>query len=291
MRRRDFLGATAAAAAAAAAWPGWLRSAFADASAGAAAPGLLEELRRRAVERGRPLLALVVPRPEAKQSWQRGYLLGALINTGGDDALAPLALTDVACADAAELGVPDDKLAVLFDAAGQRVVSAPADADIENEGAFSDQVTEAGRLLRAAIAPDLSTAARRAARVRAAIGPAASGRVDAALSSGVPAPAEVQLGAALVMERALAQPSRRAALERALGESARATLRDHRVPGSKWATSSSCGPDQIEGEPAPRNGQKGPDGKIMIVDYDCGMGFLPARARRFLRFYTKASAR
>jgi hypothetical protein len=287
MRRRDFLGATAAAAATAA-WPGWLRSAFADTSAGAAAPGTLDELKRRSLDRGRPLLALVVPRPGSHSGWRRGYLLGALINTGHDDALAALALVDVVCADAAELGVPDDKLAVLFDGGAQRVVSAPAEAAIEEDGAFAGEMVEAGRLLRAAIAPDLATAARRAARVRAAIGPAAAARLDGVLSAAVPAPIEVQLGAALVMERALAQPSRRGPLERALADSARGTLRDHRVPGSKWARSSSCGPDTIEGEPPER--VRDSHGNLVVVDVDCGMGFLPERARRFLRFYTKATA-
>jgi hypothetical protein len=99
----------------------------------------------------------------------------------------------------------------------------------------------------------------------------------------------VALGAALVMERALAQPARAAPLEHALAEAARTALRDRRVPGSKWALAGTCGADVIEGDPLPPTVIHDGNKTLVVLSVSCGMGSLPASAHRFLHFYTKAT--
>jgi len=58
-----------------------------------------------------------------------------------------------------------------------------------------------------------------------------------------------------------------------LAATARAQLVQNRVPGSYWALGSGCG-NTIEGDEHPD----------MV---DCGMGHVPAKARRFLYLYTQ----
>ncbi|MBN8612861.1 MAG: hypothetical protein J0L92_19860 [Deltaproteobacteria bacterium] len=72
-----------------------------------------------------------------------------------------------------------------------------------------------------------------------------------------------------------AELSRLASTERATArQRAVDTHRAHRIRGSHWATDSGCG---VYVEEAPDTG-----------GYDCGMGYVPPRARRFLHFFAVA---
>ncbi|MBX7195577.1 MAG: hypothetical protein K1X94_26205 [Sandaracinaceae bacterium] len=68
---------------------------------------------------------------------------------------------------------------------------------------------------------------------------------------------------------ALAAAERDAARQRTVG-----SLRTHRIRGSYWATDDGCG---VYVEEAP-----------LVGGYDCGMGHVPPRARRFLHFFAVA---
>jgi len=73
-----------------------------------------------------------------------------------------------------------------------------------------------------------------------------------------------------LIQRSLPVPSAEIS---SLAAAARARLVKNRVPGTYWAHGSGCG-ETIEGDPHPD----------MV---DCGMGHVPAKARRFLYLYTR----
>jgi hypothetical protein len=98
MKRREFFR-TAAAAAAVASWPSLVRRAFADTSCAPRSPAgaTFAGAYRRAQRAGKPLLVLVVPSADGEK-YDRGHLLGELLNNATDEHMAALATAEVVCA-------------------------------------------------------------------------------------------------------------------------------------------------------------------------------------------------
>lgn len=264
--------------------PSFLSSAWA---ASAARTPALFDAHRRAVERGRPLLVMVVPTDSA--TWyERGTAFGALLNHGGDDALAAFALCEVACGaadDLAELAgqpVPDDAWYALVETdrvpgAVRFAAAAPAVASgrwgSEDWMRDTDAAVETAiRLHRDAVAelvlPDRAALARYAAQAAEA-DPAAVRQVREALAD--PDPALVARAPATLALAATDGEADRQVAAAVLAEVGRAAVVEQVVPGSRWARSSGCG-TMVEG--ADDN-----------VAYGCGMGYVGAKATRMLYFF------
>jgi hypothetical protein len=302
MDRRRFLGTTAGLAAAAL-WPGWLRRAFAekeqDPWLGPAAPGLADGL-AHARHAGKPLLVLVIP-ADSTARWRRGQAFGELINHGGEETLATLALAEILCAPMDDIRrlEPDagdaEPLLVLFETDGPRPRVRIVDAQLpenlprgrgdlsweewrkQDDAQVEARIAQLSRLVQRALAPDGPAVERRAIQARAALTPAEHAEVERSLLDG--GGLELSLAdraAALVFEAAEeAGPSRRPALLALLAQAAAARLRDQPVPGSRWARSSGCG-TVVEGAP---------ELSRMVA---CGMGHVPAKSQRFLYFFSQS---
>lgn len=204
MNRRHFFG-TLAAGFALTATPRWVQTAFA---AEPSSKTLVFDAYRRARRSRRPLLIFIIP-ADPGERWHRGHAIGAFITHATDQALAPLALCEVACATAAHvhLLVPKapagEPLAILvdttavpaaIDAIESHLESLPTmtRSSYETWRAETNKVVE-GNIIR--IGSDLGKAITQ--RV---------GRADAKLAA-----------------------------------TARVRLSDHDIPGARWAHSSGCG--------------------------------------------------
>jgi hypothetical protein len=245
MKRRHFLGATAAGLAATA-WPPFIDDAFGDGAACDAngqPKGATEQVAlvaaafRRAQQAKRPLLVFVIPADDA-QKYERGQTFGELLNHGSDKDLAPLSDTEVVCATMADLKkvVPGagagEPLMVLVKtdrvpaAATSLNATLPSYDDASATASWEEQQKEEARI---------------ADRRIAALGE--------------------------MLRKALGADERKLAA-RAAG--VRARLVKQRPPGAHWASSSGCG-TQIEGmEPS------------LVA---CGMGHVPVKSARFLYFF------
>jgi len=301
--------ARAAAAAAAATWPGWLRRAFAadvDCPPGTEkAPStrrwleIVSAAYRRAQAAGKPLLVLVVPHAVDERAI-RGVFFGELLNHGGDDAMAALALAEVTTApmEAVRAFVPSAgpreplMLLVETDAVPARTQALDTHVPLQTERisrhadnyaemlAAEDRLVDAriallGKLVRDALAPDAAAAARRARQQEARLGPAQLLAVNSALAAARPDAAALDAGAAIAYLAALRAPgAARAQLLAALAKGARARLAERRVPGSRWAETFGCG-SHIEWEEGEEHNE---------VGIGCGMGHVPAKSARFLDF-------
>ncbi len=280
MKRRTFVTGSLLAAAAAT-WPGWLRRAFADASLGAG--GELGVARRRGA--GKPVLAIPIPDDDGEK-WKRGRAIGGWINNGDDGDLWPLALVEVACVRRAELPSLDAATwLALVDERGARPVAVPAlpepdwGRDLEAVDHVTKQLVDNRRKLaaaaRRAIAPDEAAVAALAARATQALGRDAEAVAARAIAADSPSLEAVDRMASLVALRALrAEVRERARLQTLLAQAARARLRTHEIPGSKWARQTSCG-EEIENVP--------PEQQTMV---DCGMGAVSPEGARFLYLFT-----
>jgi hypothetical protein len=330
VNRRDLNRILMVGTALAGGWPAWLRRAFgADAASGreCAAPDGREGVRRwrqivssayrRAQQAGKPLLAFVVPPledEEREEGWgeliDRGRAFGELLNHGGDDALATLALAEVVCAPMTALRalVPSlpggHPLMVLLETDGVPARARALDAKLPQLPAWGDDtglglgVTDSWQLryatsqrrdrtwvgqrirvlatlldgaLRATPQMLLERAAQSQARLGLAPAPGATGR------SG---PAEIHRMAAVLLAAAVGLPDgeRRSAVAQ-VAESARFVLCRRRVPGSRWANSTGCGVDveRLPDETEPDEGR--------LVN--CGMGHVPEQSSRFLDFLAR----
>ena len=253
----------------------------------------------RASDAGRPLLVIVIPKPQDR--WLRQQALGAFLNHAGDDALSDLALCDVVCAALSELeaafptlrGGDRDPFFVLVETQGDRAVPTRLEVDLPSLPTFDeagswDALRAAERraielrnetisaALRGALSTDADSIRARAARVAAAI---AEGDVEA-LRRGVARPAElpvelVSRGAAVLLDAAVERGGRAPAEVRAvLARSARSRFVEVPPGGAKWARSTGCGAD-IEGE-------------TEAFAIACGMAHVPQMAERFLYFLSEA---
>lgn len=252
MKRRHFLGATAAGLATTA-WPAFIQTAFGDGAAcdangnpKAAAPqaAVVASAFHRAQQAKRPLLVLVIPANDGDK-YDRGRAFGELLNHGADKDLAPLSDAEVLCATLADLKkvvpnagdgepmmilVKTDKvpavvtpLSVELPAYGyQGQVAEWAEAQKEEDKIAAKRIGALGGLLRSALGSDERKVAERAASVRAKL---------------------------------VKKPP----------------------PGAQWANSHGCG-TTVEGVE---------DNMVM----GCGMGHVPAKSGRFLYFFSRERRR
>jgi hypothetical protein len=231
----------------------------------------------------------VIP-PDGGDPYDRGTLLGGLLNHGGDEALADLALVDVAClpvdALAKRTGRPVEGAPLLAlvepEPTGVRVtpvdpVLPPAVDGMRGEFDEADRVARErvdalAAALHAVLAPDVATIERRAAAAERAIDADDLALVrDALAKERTPSPLLVHRAAALVRLEAERDPERREVLVAALAETARGRLVTKPPPGARWAQSHGCG-TFVEGQPR--------DTPMPA----CGMGMVPEVSRRFLTF-------
>jgi hypothetical protein len=247
MKRRHFLGATAAGLAATAA-PPFIHEAFGDSAAcdangqpkGAAEQAaLVAAALRRAQHAKRPLLVFVIPADDA-QKRERGQAFGELLNHGGDKDLAPLSDAEVVCATMADL---------------KKVVPGAGTGEPLMVLVKTDRTPPAATSLDAALPSyDIANAAGSWEERQKAEERITDQRIAA-------------LGE--MLRKALGADQRKLAA-RAAG--VRARLVKQRPPGAHWARSSGCG-TRIEGV----------NDNVMI---GCGMGHVPAKSERFLYFFS-----
>lgn len=283
MNRRDVLKAAGAGLGLAAA-PAWIREAF------AARPQCLPVERRIALlaaawksarEQGKPLLVFVAPADEGER-YRRGAAFGELLNHGGDPALALLAWCEVAAGHATEiakvlpsastdgaplmlLAEPDGSTVHALSTALPQSPQLPRGADGQAlEAQITARIKALEAMVRGAVAPDEPTRKRRADTCWATLSDAEQQK----LQVGGDLPLDlVDRAAAVVNAR------RGPAALAALANAARARLVRKAVPGAMWATNWGCGEDIELPVPVPS----------MV---DCGMGHVPQRSARFVKWYT-----
>lgn len=302
MDRRRFLGATAGLAAAAL-WPSWLKTAFGERElppdSDPRAPGLASAY-RRAERLGKALLVLVIPQ-DSSARYNRGRAFGELINHGSDEALATLALCEVACAPMSEvhsltaLHGNAEPLMVLLETDSTTPRARMIDAQLPDgpefggkwsqdwearrradDKAIEQRITALTELLQRALLPGSGALERRARQARSRLQTSEIAEVDRSALNGTGLRIELVDRAAALVALAAEQsgPSRKPAYIALLARSAAARLRDQPPPGAYWAVSGGCG-TVIEGRE---------DLSRMVA---CGMGHVPAKSQRFLYFYTQ----
>ncbi len=273
MNRRQLLSGAAAFAFVA---PAWLRSAF----AGPLDCPSERERRTRVAEglaaakaAGKPLLVLIAPRPnDPVGGWLRGAAFGQWLNHGGDGALADLAQVEVIAAQLEDLrarvggvvpapsGQAEPLMVLVHGHGSVEALSGP----LAHAGGRGDQSPEPSIDRNISTLRDLLRGALRRsadARLASCVGPVPPGEPEAWAVKAVDA------GAARIALRD--DPPSRIALAKA----ARHRLVTARIPGSLWANSHGCG-ETVEGVQE--------DVQRMVA---CGMGFVPARSARFVRFF------
>jgi hypothetical protein len=247
MKRRQFLGATAAGLAATAA-PPFIHEAFGDGAAcdangqpkgTAEQVALITAALRRAQQAKRPLLVFVIPADDALK-YERGQAFGELLNHGSDKDLAPLSDAEVVCATMADLN---------------KVVPGAGTGEPLMVLVKTDKAPPAATSLNATLPsyaePNAATSWEERQKAEERI---ANQRIAA-------------LGE--MLRKALGADQRKLAA-RAAG--VRARLVKQRPPGAHWATSGGCG-TRIE------------EVKEQLL-VSCGMGHVPAKAQRFLYFFS-----
>lgn len=302
MQRRKFLG-TIAVGAGATAVPVWLsRAFFTPEPERCDEPISLPEFAPQHSDPDRcapgsgayhkPLLVFVIPE-EVAQKYARGHAFGELLNHGSDAQLAPLACFDVACRTISELGITDvgEPLMFVLDPASQvpvRALDAPLPPaldgyrdrlDSETASQYEGRV-EANIDARIAVLADLiaeaadgATLVAQACRERAGLPPGElQPLAELPASLGELQPSQLDLAPATATLAARGgEPQVREHLTALLAAAVRARLCTGPIGEIKWARTSGCG-TIVEGE-SRRGG------------FACGMGHVPARSARFLRFY------
>jgi hypothetical protein len=298
-RRSSFL-------AAAAAFPTWLRRGFDQQLQGQDRRAALRDAVRRARERGKLLLIVVVPEPNL--AWQRGTDLGATFTHASPRTWLKLAVCEGVCATAEEI---EKELGITTAADAWCVCVAHEQKDgewIARDRAVAPNLDDLPSPV--AMEPEETWEAfqkRAEARVRAKIE-----RIERALQSAVdlqatsldPAEPSGDLVAKIesLVARKKLEPAdlafayahaptlmtqldretdrqRRARLVEALIGAGRKHFREDRVPGCKWAISSGCGLE-FEGE---KNAGAG-----MIA---CGMGRVDPLSERMLYLHLDPNER
>lgn len=307
MHRRKFLG-TIAMGAGFTALPIWLSRSFnlgretcpepAPAPEGADGPRITDPTACGPSEAPhKPRLVLVIPADERLQ-YARGTAFGELLNHGSDAQLAPLACFDVVCSrvDALDpelraLVVGEPLMLVLDRSADPPVLAldgplAPQ-VDLDDSLRTTDMSErEASRLVEAAIdrritlladllagAADGERLAAQACRERGGLAPGDLRRLDELPHSlGELVPNDVDRAPALTMLAARGGDAlQREHMTALLAAAARARLCERPIPGAPWARGYGCG---VTVEGAARQSR-----------IACGMGNVPARSTRFLKFY------
>lgn len=242
----------------------------------------------------KPILVLVIPADHQPSQWDRGQAFGEILNHGSDAQRGMFALFDVVCRRVDQLAadvrvvVKDEPLMVVLDP----FVAAPIlpltaklpphpEYDRWNGGdwqtlaaaeetAIQQRMDVLTDLLHLAASPQ--NLGVHAARERAALS-----CDEAALFADLPesldrlTPALVDRAAAMTMLAARgADEDTRARLWALLAAAARIRLVDRPIGGAPWARGGGCGV-QVEGESS--HGMA------------CGMGHVPAKSTRFLKFY------
>jgi hypothetical protein len=315
MHRRKFLG-TAAVGLAATALPVWLSRSFAlagetctdepvdppvDPPVGPVVPNHRVDTRTQtdcAARPGlpvKPRLVLVIPADHVPTQQDRGHAFGEILNHGSDEQVGLFARFDVVCRrldqlpDAVRAAVQGEPLMLVLDPEGpipvrQLDAALPPHPDygdafgkdpVEDFGALEDRVittriaTIAG-LLRGL--PDLALV-HQADRERAALTcDEAAAFLDLPARLHTLTPGLIDRAAAtttLALRRADADT--RARLWALLAAAAHARLTARPVDGAPWARGGGCGVT-IEGDDSPS----------MMA---CGMGHVPRKSVRFLKFY------
>lgn len=286
MQRRALLQG-AAAGIALATWPGWLRGAFAE---NCERDGLraLTAAFQTARANGKPLLVFVIPSDDGEK-WSRGEMFGAFLHHGSTKALATLALFEIACAtvedttrlfpvrldsepllirvqtDRAPVEVMPFSFEMTDDAPAERFNRPKADERVETliakMNALVTSLAPDPAALRRAVTVSLS---RLSVKERLA--------VDAALKQSPDSATTWRAAPVLTWMAQSSASSDARRITALLADATIARLRDKPIPGARWATGSGCGTD-IDGE------------EPEIIG--CGMGYMPAKSRRFLYFFTR----
>ncbi|MBK8980208.1 MAG: hypothetical protein IPM29_30270 [Planctomycetes bacterium] len=248
-------------------------------------------------ERGGPEGAGIPPQPAGVEpsdwpAWppysERGLRLGRALRYADDATLAVLATTELVCADRAELaqlldvdGLPDAALLAVepdgelhvaidelptIDLASDREPRQP-DPRAEDKARAAARLF--GSALRRALYGDAGRVARRLAVHRQRLGPAAIvfERPDQGTDDDLRRCAPLYYAAA----SAVADPAERARWIARLASLSRALWIDAGPVGARWAESSGCGSDYVDGRGAP-------------LGIACGMGFVPPVNSLFLAF-------
>ena len=302
MNRRRFL-AGAAAAASTSLWPDFLRRAFAEeecADDGLAALASVSAAVRLAQRSGKPLLVLVIPKDDAAK-YERGHAFGELLNHGGDEALAALALVEVVCAPTAALRklVPSasgEPLMFLIDPSRVPATVRPLDATLpsywqrirreekekQDKEPSDDEIIERRiALLTRLLAVDAglrdqATLTALGSRVVSALPGAQLAEVERVIPAMTTPPLSlIDRGAALFAVHSLGEGRGPAQWRALLASAARARLTGVPPAGARWANSYGCGTN-VEG-----------DEPVMM---GCGMGHVPTKSQRFLYLFAMTPA-
>lgn len=322
MKRRGFL-ASGVTAGAATMWPSLLRDAFAarpqtdDPDKAAQAEvryktelAVISEGYRRAQQQGKPLLVLIIPADDT-QKWERGRVLGAWLNHGTAEQVAPVLMAEVICASmrplrtiAPSIGLGEPLMIVLetdkipavateltavlpsveavrmalhkkWQREKQRPEDTWAEQSKQEEAAVEQQIAEVSQLVRAALLRDEAMLSARVTQVQGKLAPTLAVRAQAGISSlaGL-SDAEVDASAAVLLKAAPA--GQRDKVYARLRTAIEAKLIKPKLPGAYWATNGGCATHVERPRPAD-------DHYVSIVG--CGMGHVPQKAVRFLYFF------
>jgi len=246
----------------------------------------------------KPLLILVIPADESQQR-RRGHAFGELLNHGSDAQLAALACFEVRCRRIAELEpglrerLAEEPMMLVLDPTAEAPLlplsAALTDVDEDhdrwgtdtdweqlarnNEAAIDARIAAlAGLIAGAADGPRL---AAQACRERQGLPDADLQPLDALPASlGELGPRDLERAPALALQLARSgDETQRFHLNALLAASVRARLCDSPIPGAPWARTHGCGVT-VEGDTR--------ESRVA-----CGMGNVPERSSRFLKFYSK----
>lgn len=228
---------------------------------------------------GKPRLVIVIPVDQAQQS-PRGHAFGELLNHGSDAQLAPLAAFDVVCRKLADLDLVagDREPLIVIQEPGQAPHMLDTQLPWTDEDPFLDlhinaRIAALADLVGRHVDGERLTA--QACHERASLPPADLARLrQPPHTVGELQPHDVDRAPATALLAARGpDPDVNHHLTALLAASVRARLCAHPIDGAPWARTTGCGVE-VEGEPDSRGG-------IM-----CGMGHIPERSQRFLKFYT-----
>jgi len=219
----------------------------------------------KAKAEGVPMLVIVVPSGEARG--EAGSAWGELLQHGGDLAL-PLGRAHVVCAS--------------------RAHAASLGADLEADTLVVTVDTNGKARAFGATLPAYPPGGIRVVR-------AVSRDEDAPKPPTEEEVGQQRLG---IMGKLVAAALGRvpSSETRAMRAVVKARLLDRPPPGSHWANASGCGPTRVEETPEEKAERVRKEAEARksgnytmhsVTSYGCGMGHVPAQARRFLYFFTR----
>lgn len=308
MHRRKFLG-TVAVGLGASALPVWLSRSFGlggetcpatpEDPPPAPADPIRSECNANPGAPTKPKLVLVIPAENVTAQWDRGQAFGEYLNHGSDEQLGLFAAFDVVCRRVDQLPpsvqalVTGEPLMIVLDEHGPVPVR-PLDGTLppHPERSFGgdheptpfesfEDLENSIIAARTAILADLlrsalphSALVLQATREHAALAcDEAAAFLDLPNRLHTLTPAIVDRGAATTMLAIRRQtPDARARLWALLAAAVHARLTYHPVDGAPWARGGGCGV-RVEGDDSPHG-------------VACGMGHVPRKSVRFLKFFT-----